>query len=120
MIENKSLIMKKVKKDNINNGGAYTRKKAVEILIEILNNKKPLSFLRTYDSERKKAITNIFNESKKSTLFMSPPTNGYKLMQNAVLSLSIKNSFCRSLINPRQSKAEKYDFEYKKFSYKDK
>ena len=86
----------------------------------ILNNKKPLSFLRTYDSERKKAITNIFNESKKSTLFMSPPTNGYKLMQNAVLSLSIKNSFYRSLINPRQSKAEKYDFEYKKFSYKDK
>lgn len=86
----------------------------------ILNKKKPLSFLKTYDSERKKAIANIFNESKKSTLFMSPPTNGYKLMQNAVLSLSIKNSFCRSLINPRQSKAEKYDFKYKKISYIDK
>ena len=54
MIENKSLIMKKVKKDNINNGGAYTRKKAVEILIEILNNKKPLD--SAYEISTKKSF----------------------------------------------------------------
>ena len=34
--------MNNLQKNNINNDGAYTRKKAIEILVKILENNKPL------------------------------------------------------------------------------
>ena len=64
MIENKSLIMKKVKKNNINNGGTYTRKKAIEVLVEILNNKKPLDSAYEISTKKSSHFSKLANEDK--------------------------------------------------------
>ena len=77
-------------------------------LSEIINFNKSISLLKFFNIERKQAIENIFTLAKKSTIFMTPPSKGYKLMQQAVLSLSIRNKFSKPLINPRQSDADIY------------
>ena len=77
-------------------------------LSQIIKLKKSKALLKFFNKERKQAIEKIFSLAKKSTIFMTPPSNGYQLMQQAVLSLSIRNKFSRPLINPRQSDADIY------------
>tara|TARA_B000000475_G_scaffold153620_1_gene123674 strand:- start:26 stop:1366 length:1341 start_codon:yes stop_codon:yes gene_type:complete len=112
MIENKSLIMKKVKKDNINNGGAYTRKKAVEILIEILNNKKPLDSAYEISTKKSSHFSKLANEDKSFcrllvsttlrnltsidyllTKFLSKPIDKTPLKVLMILRISVAQSF---------------------------
>lgn len=59
--------------------------------------------LDSYSSERRAATMDIFDQAGKSTIFMTPPTRGYRLMRDAVLSLSVHEAFVRGLIDPRQS-----------------
>ena len=47
--------MNNLQKNNINNDGAYTRKKAIEILVKILENNKPLD--NAFEESTKKKFT---------------------------------------------------------------
>jgi 3-(3-hydroxy-phenyl)propionate hydroxylase len=58
----------------------------------------PESLLQSYSSERVAAAWEIIDEAGKSTRFMTPPTRGFRLLRDAVLSLSLSqpNSSARS------------------------
>ena len=49
----------------------------------------PESLLQSYSSERVAAAWEIIDEAGKSTRFMTPPTRGFRLLRDAVLSLSL-------------------------------
>jgi 3-(3-hydroxy-phenyl)propionate hydroxylase len=66
------------------------------------------AILDSYNQERHEATLDILRESRKSTLFMTPPSRGYRLLRDAVLSLSLSETFARGLINPRQSQPHDY------------
>ena len=60
------------------------------------------AMLDSYDHERVFAAHENIRQSRKSTLFMTPPTAGHELMRDAALSLAVSNAFARPLVNPRQ------------------
>lgn len=60
--------------------------------------------LATYSAERVAAAREICEEAAKSTRFMTPPTDGFRLLRDAVLSLSLSESFCRNLLHWRTSR----------------
>ena len=64
--------------------------------------------LDNYSDERVAAAREIIKESAKSTRFMAPPTDGYHLLRNAVLSLSLRHDFVGPLFHWRTSKAQSY------------
>ena len=104
--------MKNSQKNNINNEGTYTRKKALEILIEILHNKKPLdnafeisikksshfskltsedkSFCRLLVSTTLRNLTSIDSLLKK---FLSKPLDKTPLKVLMILRINIAQSF---------------------------
>lgn len=104
--------MKNSQKNNINNEGTYTRKKAIEILIEILHNKKPLdnafeisikksshfskltsedkSFCRLLVSTTLRNLTSIDSLLKK---FLSKPLDKTPLKVLMILRINIAQSF---------------------------
>ena len=59
--------------------------------------------LDSYTPERREATLDIIREARKSTIFMTPPTRGYRLMRDAALSIALSEDFTKGLINPRQS-----------------
>ena len=64
--------------------------------------------LANYSAERVGAAREIIAESGKSVRFMTPPTQGFKLLRNAVLSLSLQNEFVRPLYHWRTSRPHEY------------
>ncbi|QRG07014.1 FAD-dependent monooxygenase [Xanthobacter dioxanivorans] len=68
----------------------------------------PPRLLESYSQERVTAAREICDEAAKSTRFMSPPTPGYRLMRDAVLSLSLSQDFCRNLLHWRTSRPHVY------------
>ena len=66
------------------------------------------SLLTTYSDERVSAAHENLRAGIKSTEFMSPPTFAFEWMRTAALSLAVKHSWVRSLINPRQTRAADY------------
>ncbi len=52
--------------------------------------------------------TQICAEAGKSTRFMTPPTKGFRLMRDAVLSLSLSEEFAKDLLHWRTSRPHKY------------
>lgn len=64
--------------------------------------------LASYSDERVKAAREIIEEAGKSTRFMAPPTRGYRLLRDAVLSLSLTREFVRPLYHWRTSRAHDY------------
>ncbi|GAA6153210.1 FAD-dependent monooxygenase [Pseudoteredinibacter isoporae] len=64
--------------------------------------------LRSYSTERVQAAREICEEAGKSTRFMSPPTRGARLLRDAVLSLSLTESFVRDLLHWRTSRPHRY------------
>jgi len=68
----------------------------------------PEALLDSYTPERRGATLDIFANAVKSTRFMTPPSRGYRLLREAVLSLSLSQEFSRPLINPRQSQPYTY------------
>ncbi len=64
--------------------------------------------LANYSAERVGAAREIIAESGKSVRFMTPPTPGFKLLRNAVLSLSLQHDFVRPLYHWRTSRPHEY------------
>ncbi|NKC15314.1 MAG: monooxygenase [Gammaproteobacteria bacterium] len=78
-------------------------------LAAVLNGSAPAQLLDSYTPERRGATMDVFANARKSTQFMTPPTVGYQLMRDAVLSLSLRYAFARPFLNPRQSAPYNYD-----------
>lgn len=64
--------------------------------------------LASYSAERVGAAREIIAEAGKSTRFMTPPTSGYRLLRDAVLSLSLTQAFVRPLYHWRTSRPHDY------------
>jgi 3-(3-hydroxy-phenyl)propionate hydroxylase len=54
------------------------------------------------------AAREIIEEAGKSTRFMTPPTRGFRLLRDAVLSLSLTEAFVRPLYHWRTSRPHEY------------
>lgn len=64
--------------------------------------------LESYSSERVGAAREIVEEAGKSTRFMAPPTRGFRLLRDAVLSLSLSQPFVGPLYHWRTSRPHGY------------
>jgi 3-(3-hydroxy-phenyl)propionate hydroxylase len=64
--------------------------------------------LDNYSAERVGAAREIIEEAGKSTRFMTPPTRGFQLLRDAVLSLSLTRSFVGPLYHWRTSRPHAY------------
>lgn len=67
------------------------------------------SFLENYSRERVGAAREIIDEAGKSTRFMTPPSKGFLLLRDAVLSLSLTQEFVRPLYHWRTSRPHAYE-----------
>jgi 3-(3-hydroxy-phenyl)propionate hydroxylase len=63
------------------------------------------ALLDSYSDERLQATHENLRYATKSTEFMAPPSRGFALMREAVLSLAVRHAWVRPLINPRQTSA---------------
>ena len=68
----------------------------------------PASLLQSYSSERVAAAREIIDEAGKSTRFMAPPSRGFRLLRDAVLSLSLSQPFVGPLYHWRTSRPHEY------------
>lgn len=66
------------------------------------------ALLANYSGERVRAAREIIEEAGKSTRFMTPPTPGFQLLRDAVLSLSLRHDFVRPLYHWRTSRPHEY------------
>lgn len=64
--------------------------------------------LANHSAERVGAAREIIDEAGKSTRFMTPPTRGFRLLRDAVLSLSLTQDFVRPLYHWRTSRPHEY------------
>ncbi|MEY4747846.1 MAG: hypothetical protein RIQ60_60 [Pseudomonadota bacterium] len=64
--------------------------------------------LASYSEERVAAAREIVDEAGKSTRFMTPPTRGFRLLRDAVLSLALSQDFVRPLFHWRTSRPHDY------------
>lgn len=64
--------------------------------------------LASYSTERVAAAREIVAEAGKSTRFMTPPTRGFRLLRDAVLSLSLSEPFVGPLYHWRTSRPHDY------------
>lgn len=64
--------------------------------------------LANYSAERVGAAREIIEEAGRSVRFMTPPAGGFKLLRNAVLSLSLTEAFVRPLYHWRTSRPHEY------------
>ena len=66
------------------------------------------SLLANHSAERVGAAREIIDEAGKSTRFMAPPTRGFRMLRDAVLSLSLTQPFVRPLYHWRTSRPHEY------------
>ena len=66
------------------------------------------ALLASYSHERVGAAREIIDEAGKSTRFMTPPTRGFRLLRDAVLSLSLTQPFVGPLYHWRTSRPHEY------------
>jgi 3-(3-hydroxy-phenyl)propionate hydroxylase len=64
--------------------------------------------LDNHSTERVGAAREIIDEAGKSTRFMTPPSKGFRLLRDAVLSLSLTQAFVRPLYHWRTSRPHEY------------
>lgn len=77
-------------------------------LAYVIEGRSPSALLDSYSHERHFAWRTNIMHAMKSTEFMAPPSSGFRLMRDAVLSLAGNHPALRSLINPRQSSVIHY------------
>jgi len=77
-------------------------------LAYVVKNLASSKLLENYSSERVGAAREIINEAGKSTRFMTPPTRGFRVLRDAVLSLSLTQEFVRPLYHWRTSRPHEY------------
>lgn len=68
----------------------------------------PPTLLESYSQERVQAAREICAEGGKSTRFMTPPTDGFRLLREAVLSFSLSEDFPKDLLHWRTSRPHDY------------
>ena len=66
------------------------------------------ALLANHSTERVGAAREIIDEAGKSTRFMTPPSAGFRLLRDAVLSLSLTQDFVRPLYHWRTSRPHEY------------
>ena len=66
------------------------------------------ALLANFSAERVGAAREIIDEAGKSTRFMTPPSRGFRLLRDAVLSLSSSQQFVRPLYHWRTSRPHEY------------
>jgi 3-(3-hydroxy-phenyl)propionate hydroxylase len=66
------------------------------------------ALLSNHSAERVGAAREIIEEAGKSTRFMTPPSRGFRLLRDAVLSLSLQEAFVRPLYHWRTSRPHEY------------
>lgn len=66
------------------------------------------ALLASYSAERVGAAREIIDEAGKSTRFMTPPSRGFRLLRDAVLSLSLSEPFVGPLYHWRTSRPHAY------------
>jgi 3-(3-hydroxy-phenyl)propionate hydroxylase len=66
------------------------------------------ALMASYSHERVAAAREIIDEAGKSTRFMTPPSRGFRLLRDAVLSLSLTHEFVRPLYHWRTSRPHDY------------
>jgi 3-(3-hydroxy-phenyl)propionate hydroxylase len=64
--------------------------------------------LANHSAERVGAAREIIDEAGKSTRFMAPPSPGFRLLRDAVMSLSLTEEFVRPLYHWRTSRPHEY------------
>jgi 3-(3-hydroxy-phenyl)propionate hydroxylase len=69
----------------------------------------PEALLRSYSDERVGAAREICEEAGKSTRFMTPPTEGFRVLRDAVLSFTLSEGFCKELLHWRTSRPHIYE-----------
>ncbi|RYY66172.1 MAG: monooxygenase, partial [Comamonadaceae bacterium] len=74
----------------------------------VASGRAPASLLANYSAERVAAAREIIDEAGKSTRFMAPPSRGFQLLRDAVLSLSLTQAFVRPLYHWRTSRPHEY------------
>ncbi|MDD2924339.1 FAD-dependent monooxygenase [Rhodoferax sp.] len=72
-------------------------------LAAVVHHQAQASILDSYSSERVADARQICIEAGRSTRMMAPPTRGYRVLQQAVLSLSLNHAFTRGLLHWRTS-----------------
>ena len=77
-------------------------------LAHVANGLAGEALLANYSAERVGAAREIIDEAGKSTRFMAPPTRGFQLLRDAVLSLSLQHAFVRPLYHWRTSRPHAY------------
>ncbi len=77
-------------------------------LVLVARGVAPASLLASYSQERVGAAREIIDEAGKSTRFMTPPTRGFRLLRDAVLSLSLTEPFVGPLYHWRTSRPHEY------------
>ena len=104
--------MNNLQKNNINNDGAYTRKKAIEILVKILKDNKPLDNAFEESTKKSSHFSKLINEDKSFcrliisttlrnltsidyllTKFLSKPLNKTPLKVLMILRINVAQSF---------------------------
>lgn len=66
------------------------------------------ALLANHSAERVGAAREIIDEAGKSVRFMTPPSQGFRLLRDAVLSLSLQHAFVRPLYHWRTSRPHEY------------
>jgi 3-(3-hydroxy-phenyl)propionate hydroxylase len=74
----------------------------------VLQGLAPEKLMQNFSTERVGAAREIITEAGKSTRFMAPPSRGFRLLRDAVLSLSLTQSFVRPLYHWRTSRPHEY------------
>lgn len=69
----------------------------------VLQGRAPPALLRTYSMERVAAARENLRLANRALRFMTPPSRGWRMMRDAVLSLALTQTVIRDLINPRQA-----------------
>lgn len=77
-------------------------------LAEVINGTADVSLLDSYSQERVLAAREICEEAGKSTRLMDPPSRGYRVMRDAVLSFTLTEDFCREMLHWRTSRPHEY------------
>ena len=77
-------------------------------LAAVVKGEAGTDLLDSYSLERVAAAREICEEAGKSTRLMDPPSHGYRVMRQALLSLSLENEFCRELLHWRTSRPHDY------------
>jgi 3-(3-hydroxy-phenyl)propionate hydroxylase len=77
-------------------------------LAYVLKSIAPEKLMANHSQERVGAAREIITEAGKSTRFMAPPSRGFRLLRDAVLSLSLTEEFVRPLYHWRTSRPHEY------------